>query len=225
MGNEKCCGNTSSSKLSWGQDKRVIQILFFFRKTVVSSAYCVIFISCAPTLIPLILGFCINTSARISNQGRIVCLIGDDPLWHLAPDWKRLRGITIVCDTASYAGPKLSLSRALKRKFHSIESNAFSKLRKTARPGRLFAALCLIISLISLTFSPMYHPVSEWMSEPVWPAFITKSRMASSLIAIAFVPILQSVFKSKIGLRLPRKLVVFFSVSTSVYVTSCVTYW
>ena len=41
-------------------------------------------------------------------------------------------------------------------------------------------------------------------------AFITKSRMASSLFAIAFVPILRSVFKSKIGLRLPRKLVVFF---------------
>ena len=47
-----------------------------------------------------------------------------------------------VCTQFLKSGPKLSLSRALKRKFYSIESNAFSKSRKIqkiASPGRFFA--------------------------------------------------------------------------------------
>ena len=77
---------------------------------------------------------------------------------------KTLQRKTVVCDTASYVAirslcpifevrAKIKLVKSLKRKLliPFMESNAFSKSRKTARPRGFFAAQYLTISLISLT--------------------------------------------------------------------------
>ena len=66
---------------------------------------------------------------------------------------KKVRGKTIVCDAASnvameYLYPifevrtKIKFVKSFKKKnVYSKESNAFSKLRKIARPGRFFATV------------------------------------------------------------------------------------
>ena len=55
-------------------------------------------------------------------------------------------------------GPKLKDSRFFWIKFHSIESKAFSKSKKTAIPGILFILVKSIVSAISLILSPMNLP-------------------------------------------------------------------
>ena len=71
-------------------------------------------------------------------------------------------------------GPKLKTSRDFCKYFHSMESKAFSKFRKTARPGMFFALVKDIISDISLILSPTNLPLTY----PVWLELIIVGKRA-----------------------------------------------
>ena len=107
-----------------------------FRKTVVSSTYCVIFNSCAPTLMSSIFGFFLIASARISIPSTKSVPDNEQPCLTPRSGLKKSEAKPLfvmqlvmlqkdVCTQFLKSGPKLSLLRALKRKFHSMESNAF----------------------------------------------------------------------------------------------------
>ena len=51
----------------------------------------------------------------------------------------------------------LNFSRTLNKKFHSTESNAFSKSKKSNMPSRF--SVSQYSSKINRAFSPIYHPL------------------------------------------------------------------
>ena len=57
-------------------------------------------------------------------------------------------------------GPKLHTSRDFCKYYHSMESKAFSKSRKMARPGMFFALVKDIIFDIILILSPINLPLT-----------------------------------------------------------------
>ena len=71
-----------------------------------------------------------------------------------------------------------------------MESKAFSKSRKTARPGMFFALVKDIISDIILIPSP----INLSLTYPVWLEVIIVGKTFSRRRAIAFVAILVSSF-------------------------------
>ena len=168
-----------------------------FTKSVVSSVYWEILTVCTSVIgIPLIslerfialLKTSVPITNRIPERGqpcltplpRLKCFVAK-PLFKTQLEIPLYRTVTHFRN----CGPKLNTSRDFCKYFNSMESKAFSKSRKTARPGMFFTLVKDIISDIILILSPINLPLTY----PVWLELIIVGKTFSSRRAKAFAAI------------------------------------
>ena len=166
----------------------------FFKDKVRSSACCIVFISVEPLiLIPGISSFSLIFNARISatNKYNIAeighpCLI---PLFILhvfeTHPWFLMRKIGLRKIGLVYKiliqdmkfGPKLKFSRVLNRKFHSTESKAFSKSKRSNSPSvsddsqkskisNINLASCFLLSFVEFRSAVSEEKSKMWKFTP-----------------------------------------------------------
>ena len=102
--------------------------------------------------------------------------------------------------------PKLNVSRHLWIKFHSIESEAFSKSKNTATTGMFFSLVKCIVSAVNLILSPMNLPLTY----PDWQGWVKFGKIFSKRRAMVSVAILWSTFSKDTGRQFFKYSLFFF---------------